>query len=211
MKKLLTFSCLLTLAGVTGFGQSIPDPTTWAKWEAPRWRTNIEVGVQVGQVRPDATNYYGGYYPYYPTRPSGNRYSLSIHGFTGYRIKPTIVAGATAGVDWYSQSQFFPVGAAVQGDVLKGRNRRVTPFYNVESGYAFRGINPHGNDLKGGWFWAPGVGIRINTGNHTGFIISTGYKQQRARQESPVDGVYTISQVEYRRYNRVYFRMGFSF
>ena len=211
MKNTLTLSGLLTLMSLAGFGQSIPDPATWAKYEAPRWRTSIEVGVQAGQVRPDNTNYYGGYYSYYPTRAAGNRYSLSIHGFTGYRFRPKLVTGVTAGVDWYGQSQFFPLGAAVQGDFLKGRTRRVTPFYNAETGYAFRGINPHGNDLKGGWFWAPGLGIRINTGNHTGFIISAGYKQQRAKQVSPVDGVYNLSQVEYRRYNRVYFRMGFAF
>jgi len=121
-----------------------------------------------------------------------------------------LVTGLATGVDYYNNSAFFPLAAHVQGDLF-GRERRLSPFYTLEGGYAFRGPNPHDNDLHGGLLWSPGLGLRINKGNGTGFLVSAGYRHQQARHDTPVDGVYTLSQTEDRRYNRLYFKMGFSF
>lgn len=202
MRRLICLSIALLASGSLAVAQTT---------DAPRWQTTIQVGVQAGQVRPDVnTNNGGWYYPYYPVRPAGNRYSLSIYGTTNYAVRSWLRTGLSAGIDWYSQTQLFPVAASLEGRLPK-KNQRVSPFVNLESGYAFRGINPHGRDLSGGWLVSPGAGLRINTGNNTGFVISAGYKHQRASQRTPVDGTYTLSQVEYRHYNRIYFRMGFSF
>ncbi len=176
------------------------------------------MGIQAGRVRPDQRNsypymgygYLPNYYNYSPIRAAGNRIGLTIHAFMGYRVQPRLTAGLATGVDYYNNSAFFPVAAAIQGDIFK-RVKRVTPFYSLESGYAFAGPNPHDNELKGGWLWSPGVGIRINKGNGTGFLISAGYKHQQAKQVASVDGVQVLSQIEYRSYNRLYFKMGFSF
>lgn len=181
-----------------------------------RLLTTVAMGVQFGRVQPDQPNwnygygYYPNYYNLYPQRPAGNRIGLTIHTFVGYTLQPRLTPGLTLGVDYYNNSAFFPVAAAIQGNIFR-RTQRITPFYSLESGYAFRGPNPHGSELKGGWLWSPGVGIRINKGNGTGFLISAGYKHQEARQVASVDGVQTLSQMEYRHYNRLYFRMGFSF
>lgn len=180
-----------------------------------RWRTTVQMGVQAGRVRPDAPSsgygwdYYSPTY-YQPQRAAGNRIGLTIHATHSYIIKSTASVGLTSGVDYYNNSAFFPVAATFQGDFFRSE-RRLTPFYSLESGYAFRGPNPHDKELTGGWLWSPGLGVRINKGNGTGFLISAGYKHQAARHTASVDGVQTLSQVEYRRYNRLFFRMGFSF
>lgn len=184
-----------------------------------RWRTTVQMGVQGGRVRPDAPSqnygYYGSqiYYPmpyYQPQRAAGNRIGLTIYATHSYIISPRANVGIASGVDYYNNSAFFPVAATFQGDFFRSE-RRLSPFYSLESGYAFRGPNPHNKELTGGWLWSPGVGVRINKGNATGFLISAGYKHQEARQTTSVDGVQTLSQIEYRRYNRLFFRMGFSF
>ncbi|WP_420149806.1 hypothetical protein [Spirosoma sp.] len=194
----------------------------YAQTESPKttpWRITVQMGIQAGRVRPDQPNaypyydYYGylpRYYNYYPIRGAGNRIGLTIQAFTGYSFRPWLTTGLSFGVDYYNNSAFLPVAAAVQGDIV-GSKKRITPFYTLESGYAIAGPNPHDNELKGGWLWSPGLGLRINKGNGTGFLISAGYKHQQAKQIASVDGVQTLSQIEYRNYNRLYFRMGFSF
>ncbi|UFH55205.1 hypothetical protein [Spirosoma sp. KNUC1025] len=194
---------------------------TYAQTEPAKpnpWRVTVEMGVQTGRVQPDQRNaypyydyiYYPNNYNYYPARTAGNRIGLTIHAFTGYSIRSWLIPGLAFGVDYYNNSAFIPVAAAVQGDIF-GHKKRLTTFYSLESGYALSGPNPHGRELKGGWLWSPGIGLRINKGNGTGFLISAGYKHQEARQVAAVDGVQTLSQVEHRHYNRLYFRMGFSF
>ena len=197
------------LLAVASIAQPVPQKNV------TRWLTTTQIGVTMGRVRPDQPPYYGGYYggyylPYPSQREAGNRIGLTIHVFSGYRWSNQLVTGLASGVDYYNNSAFFPLSGHVQGDLFK-RERRLSPFYTLEGGYAFRGPNPHGTDLHGGLLWSPGLGIRINKGNGTGFLISAGYRQQQARYDTPVDGVYTLSQTEARRYNRLYFRMGFSF
>jgi hypothetical protein len=181
---------------------------------AQKWRTTVQMGVQAGRVRPDPPypNYGYYYYTVYtsPQRPAGNRIGLTIHATHSYIVSSMVGVGIASGVDYYNNSAFFPVAGVVQGDLL-ATPHRITPFYSIESGYAFRGPNPHDKELSGGWLWSPGLGVRINKGNGTGFLISAGYKHQQARQIASVDGVQTLSQIENRRYNRLYFRMGFSF
>ena len=210
MKIQLTILLICALARVVCAQPGSPKPRYWC--------TTVEMGVQTGRVRPDALsqNYGYGYYPgYYPVsyqlqRPTGNRIGLTIHATHSYVFSPRASVGVTSGIDYYNNSAFFPVAATFQGDFFSSK-RRLAPFYSLESGYAFRGPNPHEKELSGGWLWSPGVGVRINKGNGTAFLISAGYKHQEARQTASVDGVQTLSQIEYLRYNRLFFRMGFSF
>ena len=203
----------LNLLAQAGYAQLQSEAST-------RWRTTIEMGVQMGRVRPDAGNkgYWYGYnsiyYPLYPTtyapRPAGNRIGLTIRATQSYILSQRLGVGLATGVNYYNNSAFFPVAALAQGNLMK-HERRISPFYSLENGYAFRGPNPHDKELKGGWLWSPGLGVRIHKGNGTAFLISAGYTHQEARQVASVDGVQILSQVEYRRYNRLFFRMGFSF
>ncbi|MVM29877.1 hypothetical protein GO755_07525 [Spirosoma sp. HMF4905] len=209
------FTCLLLIFGLSAeFTQA---QTESAK--TSRWRTTVQMGIQAGRVRPDQPNaypYYGdyiylpNYYNYSPIRAAGNRIGLTINTFVGYTLRPQLITGLALGVDYYNNSAFIPVAAAIQGDLF-GRSKRLTTFYSLESGYAIAGPNPHDSELKGGWLWSPGLGLRINKGNGTGFLISAGYKHQEARQVASVDGVQVLSQIENRSYNRLFFRMGFSF
>ncbi len=182
-----------------------------------RWQTTVEMGILAGRVRPDVpvTYYGGGWFPTprpseLPQRPTGNRIGMTISLFSGYVINKHLTTGVSTGVDYYNNSVYIPIAAALRGDLLGG-NRRVMPFYALDGGYSLRGPNPHGKQSKGGWLWSPGIGLRINKGNGTGFLISAGYRHQQARQVAEVDGEQVLSQIEYRRYNRLYFRMGFSF
>ncbi|AQG81498.1 hypothetical protein [Spirosoma montaniterrae] len=201
------------------FGLAVITSPTFAQTDAPklpaRWQTTIEMGVLGGRVRPDQPTYGGGgwYYTpigYVPQRQAGNRIGLTIHTFMGYTLNKHVVTGVATGVDYYNNSAIIPVSGAVRGDLL-GLDRRVMPFYLLETGYGFRGPNPHDEQMKGGWLWSSGVGLRISKGNNTGFLVSAGYRHQRSRQVADVDGVQVLSQVEYRQYNRLFFRMGFSF
>ncbi|GAB2599441.1 hypothetical protein [Spirosoma areae] len=209
----MKISLCLLLSLLTQFVHAQTGPA-----KVSRWKATVEMGVQMGRVRPDPPTVYPYYdyvyspyyYNYSPIRGAGNRIGLTIHTFAGYTVQPQLVAGLALGVDYYNNSAFLPIAAAIQGDIF-GRTKRLTPFYSLESGYAIAGPNPHESELKGGWLWSPGVGLRINKGNGTGFVISAGYKHQQARHTASVDGVQVLSQIEYRSYNRLYFRMGFSF
>lgn len=211
MKIQITIALVCALMQ-SGYGQDrIP--------KVRHWRTTVQMGVQAGRVRPDAIRQNYGYYLsslyypptyYQPQRAAGNRIGLTIYATHSYIFSPRVSVGIASGVDYYNNSAFFPVAATFQGDFFSSE-RRLSPFYSLESGYAFRGLNPHDKELTGGWLWSPGLGVRINKGNGTAFLISGGYKHQEARQTASVDGVLTLSQVEHRRYNRLFFRMGFSF
>ncbi len=212
--KLLPQIVVLLLLSLSGRAQP----------ELSHWQTDITFGVQAGKVNTESSpnSYWAGggdfiapvyqpaYYYYYPVDATRNRYGLSIQVFEGYRLNHWLIPGITAGVDWYDNTQLFPVAIGVRGDLLKNE-RRIMPFYSLESGYGFRGFSYHGNQLHGGWSWSPGVGIRIKTGNKTAYIVSVGYKHQEAKLVSPTDGYTTLSLIETRRYNRLFFRMGFSF
>jgi hypothetical protein len=203
--RLLFILCYALFLEVSG--QTVP-------LQSSRWQTTVDMGVQAGRVRPEGpVQYYGWYYqtPSYPAqRPAGNRIGLTIHATHSYILTNWIMLGMATGVDYYNNSAFFPLAASLRGNLFH-KKRRVEPFYSLESGYAFRGPNPHDKELRGGWLWSPGMGVSINKGNGTGFLISAGYKHQEARHIAPVDGVQTLAQTEYRRYNRLYFRMGFNF
>lgn len=201
------FLCYALL--VEASGQTVPSKSS-------QWQTTVDMGVQAGRVRPEGPvqNYgYGWYYPtpsYPARRPAGNRIGLTIHATHSYILTNWIMLGMATGVDYYNNSAFFPLAASVRGNLFR-QDRRIIPFYSLESGYAFRGPNPHDNELRGGWLWSPGMGVSINKGNGAGFLISAGYKHQEARHVASVDGVQTLAQTEYRRYNRLYFRLGFNF
>lgn len=202
------FTFLLCYALILDVKAQTKQPTS------SHWQTTVDMGVQTGRVRPEGPiQNYGWYYPSpsYPVqRPAGNRVGLTIHATHSYIVKNWIMLGLASGVDYYNNSAFFPLAASLRGNLFRDE-RRIIPFYSLETGYSFRGPNPHDRELRGGWLWSAGMGVSINKGNGTGFLISAGYKHQEARHEAAVDGVQTLAQTEYRRYNRLYFRMGFNF
>ena len=187
-----------------------------------KWVNITEIGAQLGRIQansnPDYSNLWVssssfapsyGRYPSLPPNYGVNRNSLSIQTFNGVRLKNSLTPGITLGADWYGNSQFFPVMAALRGDILK-KQRRISPYYSVDAGYGFRGFG-YSSDLRGGLAWSAGGGLRINTGNKTGLAIGVAYKQQNAVYNTPVDGIYTISQRENRVYNRLALRLGICF
>ena len=188
-----------------------------------KWVNITEIGVQLGKIQTKNDFNYYGYSPSsslfassgryaYPPLPNNygvNRNNLSIQTFNGIQLKNGFVPGITLGADWYGNSQFFPVMAALRRDVFK-KQRRVSPYYSVDAGYAFRGFG-YDKDLQGGFVWSAGGGLRINTGNSTGLTLSVAYKQQNAYFTAPIDGVYTLAQREDRVYNRIALRMGICF
>ena len=187
-----------------------------------KWVNITEIGVQLGKVQTNndfndlngssslfgpPTGRFG--YPSLPNNYGVNRNNLSIQTFNGIQLKNGFVPGITLGADWYGNSQFFPVMAALRRDVFK-KQRRVSPYYSVDAGYAFRGFG-YDKDLHGGFVWSAGGGLRINTGNSTGLTLSVSYKQQHAVFTPPIDGVFVLAHREDRIYNRIALRLGICF
>jgi hypothetical protein len=102
--------------------------------------------------------------------------SMGISTVNGYIIKPHFSLGLGVAYDYYvTAGSLLPVFADVR---ITFHDKRFTPFIYGDGGYSF-GITSNNNDqLKGGVFLNPGIGIKSYISKRSALIISAGARVQ---------------------------------
>jgi sRNA-binding regulator protein Hfq len=165
-------------------------------WKEKGYVNMTELGVLTGQsVGPNqfsSVNYH--------TAPTSQT-------FNGYQFWPMLQVGLTTGIDWYQNFALVPVAAGLRGDLSR---TRITPFYFMDLGYGFRWLNNNTENswVKGGLMWNPGLGLKVRGNKNTAWIISVGYKSQRAESFMNFGWQQTEQKVHY---SRLSLRTGISF
>ncbi len=102
--------------------------------------------------------------------------SIGISTVNGFILKPHFSVGLGVAYDYYiTAGSMAPVFADVR---ITFHDKRFTPFLYGDAGYAF-GISSHNNDqLKGGLFLNPGVGLKSYISKRSALLISLGTRIQ---------------------------------
>jgi hypothetical protein len=140
--------------------------------------------------------------------PERNFASFSFHIFQGYRFHHAFSLGATTGLDYYQGIAMMPLALTIQGDIS---NRCVTPFYDVSVGIATNWLTQKSENqsVKGGFFFAPQVGLKFHLAGQSAFLLSVGYQQQRVvNQYEQWWGTWIEEKINFRRLS---LRIGASF
>ncbi len=167
-----------------------------AQWKEKGFVNMTEIGVLTGQsVGPGQFNNVN-----YHTSPT-------VQTFNGYQFWPMLQVGVTTGIDWYQTFALVPVAFGLRGDLLRNK---ITPFYYLDLGYGFRWLNNNSEDrwVKGGAMWNPGVGLKVRGNKNTAWVITVGYKSQRAETFANWGWQRTEQQIHY---SRLALRTGISF
>ncbi len=134
--------------------------------------------------------------------------SPSVLIFNGYQFHRLFTVGLTTGFDFYEIALVTPIGVGVRGTFLRAK---LSPYYSLDGGYGATFLSGKAFDRRpeGGWFFNPGLGLRVETGNQTAFLFGIGFKRQTVKSEMASGwGVTTRQSITY---NRMSLRIGFMF
>ena len=220
MKKILLAKVLILLA-VCAMAQNNKDSLKlqrkeiWTKYyrKPSGYRGVVEGGLTLGFEKKEQDN------GFYNTQPQ-DKIGLSISTAHGYQFWPYLYIAAGGGIDRYMnyRQTFSPLFFRINSEFIK---KKVTPFVQLDAGYAFmwkQDVSNTGNgydfkyyDNKGGLYIAATTGIRIYTRSQASVVISVGYRRHNSSsvfeynyQGSPV---YNISRI----YQRLVFGLGTTF
>ncbi len=138
----------------------------------------------------------------------GFRYSL------GYKMNPKINIGAGLGFEFYDfefPTVFMPLYIEAKGELT---NWRITPYYNVALGHAFKAGNRFENwdNIPNGVYFKPSIGWKFKRNEYFASTVSFGYQLQHAffkRDDSW--GEHISITKEKRIYQRYVIQFGFEF
>jgi len=133
--------------------------------------------------------------------------NLSVQTFNGYQFYPAFALGVVTSIDTYEQITLLPVGIGVRGDIIK---TRVRPFYGLDAGFALDWLNNPNlpADHDGGFFWSPTLGIKFNSRKTHAFVVSMGYRSQKAIATTQD---FSQTRTDNQHYKRMLIRIGMSF
>lgn len=156
----------------------------------------IEIGFLYGERKSEAVN--------------SSTAAPTVQMFNGYRFHRLLAVGGTVGIDFYENTIVTPLALGMRGELLQSR---VSPFYSLDAGYGPAFQNQEDNQsveqkTKGGWMLNPAMGMRVKTGNSTGFTFSAGYKTQKVASETVWQHARSEQKIHYKRLTM---RMGFMF
>jgi hypothetical protein len=102
--------------------------------------------------------------------------SIGISTVNGFIIKPHVSLGIGAAYDYYmTAGSMVPIFADVR---IAFHDRRFTPFLYGDAGYSF-GVSSNNNDqLKGGLYLNPGIGLKSYISKKSALLISIGARVQ---------------------------------
>lgn len=138
--------------------------------------------------------------------------SLTLETVNGIRLYRYFAVGMGIGYDQYNTTAVLPFFLSVRGDVLQGW---ITPFYFIDSGYgpAWDSREDEFNweiwDVKGGFMFHAGAGLKIYGGQRLNVMVTLGYKRQKVEYSSA--GWWGGTNVTDRSFNRMSFRLGIGF
>jgi hypothetical protein len=102
--------------------------------------------------------------------------SIGVSTVNGFIIKPHISLGIGAAYDYYmTAGSMVPIFADLR---IAFHDRRFTPFIYGDAGYSF-GVTSNNNDqLKGGLYLNPGIGLKSYISKKSALLISIGARVQ---------------------------------
>ena len=173
----------------------------------PHFVNMTEFGGLFGRVLPETNNGNGT-----TSRRVVNRLNFTLQTFNGAQISPRWAVGATVGVDWYNTALLMPVSAGVRYDFAKNKTKKSTFFTSLDAGHALNWLHADASnyETKGGFLVSPGLGLKIGMKGGSAFLMTLNYKRQEVRVQNPI-GWNEFRNYENRVYNRMAFRIGFSF
>ncbi len=144
---------------------------------------------------------------------SENRGSFAASFTSGYRFTHLLGVGLGVGLNYYPAQTHVPVYLDIQGDLLRGR---VTPFYQLSAGWSWAGDRESTfqiEQVKGGFYLRPSLGIRWHFAKHTWHFQFSYVRQNSTTQFEPQDigNGNIITNVEDRTFQRVGISTGISF
>ena len=129
----------------------------------------------------------------------------------GYHLKNYLAIGGGVGIDLY-ENLLMPVFVDIRGNIGKGN---ITPYYALDIGYGFplsewlESDDNFSNEVKGGKFIYPAIGLKFASRNALAFQMDLGYNfQQNERNLSNWWGSNTIEKIWYKSFA---IRAGISF
>lgn len=167
------------------------------KYPFTRGYLNIsEVGISVGNPPQNGFN-----------QNAQREVDFTLQTFNGYQFNPAFAVGLTTSIDTYSEITLLPVALGIRGDILKTKTR---PFYGLDAGYALDWLSNSNlfENHDGGFMWSPSLGFKFSSKKSSSFVLSFGYKSQRATATS--DNGFMRSATK-NKFNRAFLRFGLSF
>jgi hypothetical protein len=134
--------------------------------------------------------------------------SIGISTVNGFIIKPHISLGVGAAYDYYmTAGSMVPIFADLR---ITFHDRRFTPFIYGDAGYSF-GVTSNNNDqLKGGLYLNPGIGLKSYISKKSALLISIGARVQ-GLQYQIIDPVYMTNTQVNNYYTMFVLRAGIRF
>lgn len=108
--------------------------------------------------------------------------AYNVHFQSGYQFHRLLGAGVGAGVDFYNVNlgSIIPVYVEARG-YLRAKN--VSPYYHVAAGMGFPVLSDNNNSFdssKGGYYLAPGMGVRFGGSAESNLTIGLALQWQKA-------------------------------
>ncbi len=123
---------------------------------------------------------------------------VALHTVNGYQYNRYLGAGIGLGIEHLQDYSAMPVYAQVKGYLF---DRKVTPFYFGDIGYAFAWGNSQPNmnyenfKVHGGLYWQLGIGYQLNFPKG-GMVFKFGYRNQSVKtQYSYLNPWYTFDSI----------------
>jgi hypothetical protein len=102
--------------------------------------------------------------------------SIGISTVNGFIIKPHISLGIGAAYDYYmTTGSMVPIFADLR---IAFHDRRFTPFIYGDAGYSFGVTSNNDDQLKGGLYSNPGIGLKSYISKKSALLISIGARVQ---------------------------------
>ncbi|MBC3541595.1 hypothetical protein ACFSC6_02305 [Rufibacter sediminis] len=197
MKKSFTLLSLLLMVSLSALAQDNSAPgNTAADAPARGYVGAAEIGYLYQSNKNSALNGAGS--------------SPTLTFFNGYQLHRLFSVGATIGLDFYSQVLVTPLALGIRGTLLKSR---ISPIYGVDAGYGSTLLSDESNNREneGGWMINPAVGMRVKAGNNTAFLMSIGYKVQKATTTQTLTWNNNSFITQEHSFKRLSARLGFMF
>jgi hypothetical protein len=102
--------------------------------------------------------------------------SIGISTVNGFILKPHLSLGIGTAYDYYvTAGSMVPIFADVR---IAFHDRRFTPFIYGNAGYSFGVSSNNGDQLKGGLYLNPGIGLKSYISKKSALLISVGARVQ---------------------------------
>ena len=102
--------------------------------------------------------------------------SVGISTVNGFIVKPHLYLGLGVAYDYYvTAGSMLPLFADVR---ITFHDKRFTPFLYGDAGYSFAVASNNGDQLQGGLFLNPGVGLKSYISKRSALLISIGARVQ---------------------------------